>query len=490
MKRLLGIAVCALSCAAPVGAQPTRNEVTDAMRKATAFMADEVSVGGGYAWSFSEDLSSRWGEVPARPSQIWVQAGTPMVGMAFLDAYAATRDRLYLDAAKRAANALIFGQTPEGGWHYFVDFDPAGLEEWYRTRASQFTYGYEEYRHYYGNATNDDQVTSDTTEFLLRLYATSLDPAYRAPLLKALDFALNAQYPTGGWPQRYPLRHEFTHDGLPDYTSFYTLNDGAHQGYVEMLVRAYRVLGDHRYLDAARRGADFYIAVQGPEGQAGWAEQYGMDMKPIAARTHEPVGYVIRESRDALRVLEFFYALTGDTRYLAPIPRCLAWFERVNREAMELKRPPMRYWQPGTNLPVYNIRTGAFNEEGYGLYKWTTVPEPTMAVRPAVDVTPIRQEYEKVAALATPEARAAYVSAYLDPARTAPPAADVAAVIRGLDTRGAWVTDDVRVHLPEGPGKHSGDNKPMRGISTGVFVRNLRALTAYLEGLGRDGRHD
>ena len=143
-------------------------------------MVDKVSVGGGYAWSFSEDLSTRWGEVPARPSQIWVQAGTPMVGMAFLDAYAATRDHLYLDAAKKAADALIFGQTPEGGWHYFVDFDPAGLEEWYRTRASQFKYGYEEYRHYYGNATNDDQVTSDATEFLLRLYATTLDPAYRS----------------------------------------------------------------------------------------------------------------------------------------------------------------------------------------------------------------------------------------------------------------------------------------------------------------------
>ncbi len=484
MKRLLAFAVCALLNATTVGAQPTRGEVTEAMRQATTFMVEKVSVHGGYAWTVTEDLSTRWGEVPARPSQIWVQAGTPMVGMAFLDAYEVTRDRLFLDAARRAADALIFGQTPEGGWHYFVDFDPAGLEDWYRTRASQFKYGYEEYRHYYGNATNDDQVTSDATEFLLRLYATSLDTAYRAPLIKALDFALKAQYPSGGWPQRYPLRYEFSHDGLPDYTSFYTLNDGAQQGYVEMLVRAYRTLGDTRYLDAARRGADFYIAVQGPDGEAGWAEQYGMDMRPTSARTHEPTGYVIRESRDALRVLELFYALTGDARYLAPIPRCLAWFDRVNREAIELKRPPMRYWQPGTNLPVYNIRTGAFNADGYGLYKWTTVPEPDMVVKPAVDVAPIRQEYETVAALKTPEARAAYVKAYLDPVAVVPPAADAAAVIKGLDTRGAWVTNDVRAHLPEGPGKHSGDTKPMRGISTGVFVRNLRTLIRYLDSLG------
>jgi hypothetical protein len=29
-------------------------------------------------------------------------------------------------------------------------------------------------------------------------------------------------------------------------------------------------------------------------------------------------------------------------------------------------RRPMRDWQPGTNLPVYDIRTGAFNEKGCG----------------------------------------------------------------------------------------------------------------------------
>lgn len=485
MRRLLLALVCAAACAGSVQAQPTRTDVSDAMRRATTFMLEKVSLRGGYVWAVSEDLSTRWGEVPARPSQVWVQAGTPMVGMAFLDAYDVTRERLYLDAAKKAADVLVFGQTPEGGWHYFVDFDPAGVEAWYQTRASQYKYGYEEYRHYYGNATNDDQVTTDATEFLLRFYATTLDPAYRAPLFKALEFALRAQYPNGGWPQRYPLRHEFVHDGLPDYTSYYTLNDGAHQGYVEMLVRAHRVLGDPRYFEAARRGADFYISVQGPDGQAAWAEQYGMDMKPAAARTHEPTGYVIRESRDALRVLELFYALTGDQRYLAPIPRCLAWFDRVNREAVELKRPPARYWEPGTNLPVYNIRTGAFNAEGYGLHKWTTVPEPGMTVKPPVDMAPIRRDFEDASALTTPEARQAYVTAYLADRRPAATAGEASALVKALDSRGAWVTDDVKVHQPEGPGKHSGDTKPMRGIATQVFVRNLRALTFYLAGLAR-----
>lgn len=471
--------------AATALAAPPRAEVLAAMKKAAAFMVEKASYRGGYVWTLSEDLTKRWGEIPARPSQIWVQGGTPMVGMAFLDAYEATGDRDFLEAARKAADALIFGQHPLGGWHYFVDFDPAGLPEWYETRASKFTYGYEEYRHYYGNATNDDQVTTGAGEFLLRYYALTLDPAYRGPVLKALDFALLAQYPNGGWPQRFPLRHEFVHDGLPDYTSYYTLNDGAMQGYIELLVRAYQTLGDGRYLDAARRGADFLIAVQGPDGQAAWAEQYGLDMRASPARTHEPAGYVIRESIDTIGVLELFYALTGDPRYLKPIPGCLAWFDRVNREIAEHKRPPARYWEPGTNLPVYNIRTGAFNAEGYGLYKWTSVPEPGMEVRPALDVTPIRREYERVAAFRTADERAAFVREYFARGgrRPAAAAADVDAIIKGLDARGAWVTDGIRVHRLIESGMNTDQQVPVRGISSFVFARNLGILATYARSL-------
>lgn len=487
MRRLLLSIGLSILVAASAVAQPTRADIDGAMKRATAFMADKVAYRGGYVWTVSEDLSTRWGEIPARPSQIWVQSpGTPHVGMALLDAFDVTRDPLYLATARRAADALIFGQHPRGGWHYFVDFDPAGLEAWYATRASQFEYGYEEFRHYYGNATNDDQVTSSAAAFILRFYATTLDAAYRGPALKALEFVLEAQYPNGAWPQRYPLRYEFAHDGLPDYTSYYTLNDGAMQGYIELLLTAYRTLGDARYFEAARRGVDFLIAAQGPDGEGAWAEQYGADMKPIAARTHEPAGYVTRESRDVLRLLEMFYVLTGDQRYLTPIPRCLAWYDRVNREAIELKRPPARYWQPGTNLPVYVVRRNAHNGDGYGLFEWTTTAPAGLEVKPAIDVAPIRAEYEQVAALTTREAREAYYAAHVARSRReSPTAAQVDAIIKGLDARGAWVTDGIMVHALTTSGKNPGSQVPVRGISTGVFIRNLSALTSAYQAATR-----
>ena len=43
--------------------------------------------------------------------------------------------------------------------------------------------------------------------------------------MQAVDYLLAAQYPNGGWPQRFPLKSEFSHHGLPDYTSYLTFND-------------------------------------------------------------------------------------------------------------------------------------------------------------------------------------------------------------------------------------------------------------------------
>jgi hypothetical protein len=69
---------------------PSVEEVKSACQKATDYLTS-FSTEGGYLWLYSSDLSERWGENKATPTQIWVQPpGTPGEGMAFLDAYAAT----------------------------------------------------------------------------------------------------------------------------------------------------------------------------------------------------------------------------------------------------------------------------------------------------------------------------------------------------------------------------------------------------------------
>jgi PelA/Pel-15E family pectate lyase len=486
--RIAMLMAAALLCVDASAAQPTREDTLAAMKKAATFMSEKVALRGGYVWLVSDDLGRRWGEIAARPSQIWLQGGTERVGQLMLDAYEATRDPFYLDIARKAADALVFGQQHQGGWHYFIDFDPAGIPEWYATQASRYRWGYEEYRHYYGNATFDDRVTPDAAMFLLHFYRTTREAAYREPVLKALDFVLQAQFENGAWPQRFPLRNEYAHDGLPDYTSFYTLNDGAMQAAVELLLDAHDTFADSRYFDSVRRAMAAIIAMQGPGNEAAWAEQHGPDLRPIAARTHEPAGYVVRESRMSIGMLTEFYLRTGDAKYLAPVPRCLDWFDRINRESAAARYPTPRYWEPGTNKPLYVVRTGDLTPEGYGKYLWTTDPAKARCDgkpcvfdgKPIVNVAPMRAEYASLVALTTPAARAARLATLKTRRAQLPRSSEtVADIISALDARGAWVTDDNVVPRANAPSEAEAQEN-VRGISTRTFVVRMEALMASL----------
>ena len=202
-----------LSHKAVCQAAPRKNDVIDAMIRASRFMMEKASNRGGFVWQYSEDLSEQWGEVPARETQIWVQGSTCEFGEFLLKAYRATGNNKYLDYACRVADALVWGQNPAGGWHYLIDFDMPGIRKYYEEVATR-CFGWEEYYHYYGNCTFDDNTTAGATNYLLDVYMATLDPKYRPPLDRALAFILEAQYPLGGWPQRYPLRHEHRKQGL------------------------------------------------------------------------------------------------------------------------------------------------------------------------------------------------------------------------------------------------------------------------------------
>ena len=166
--------------AQPAAEAPTRTQALETMQRATRFMVDKVAYKGGYVWSYLPDMSRRWGEMEAYPTMIWIQPpGTATMGHVFLDAYHATGDETYYQAAEQVAGALIWGQHPSGGWNYMVDFGGEGsLRHWYDTIGKN-GWRLEEFFHYYGNATFDDAGTSEASQFLLRLYVEKRDPRYR-----------------------------------------------------------------------------------------------------------------------------------------------------------------------------------------------------------------------------------------------------------------------------------------------------------------------
>ncbi|GAG32050.1 unnamed protein product, partial [marine sediment metagenome] len=237
-----------------------------------------VSTNGGYLWVYSEDLKERAGEGKATVTQIWVQPpGTPSVGFAYLRAYEATGDAFYLGAAKAVADALVWGQLESGGWDYKIDFDPKHSQRWY-------------YRHDKGKvdpkgrrntSTFDDNNSQSTLRFIMAVHKTTQEEKYLSAVEYGLAFMLRSQFENGAWPQRYPLASK-------GYSQWYTFNDNAINDCIAVMLDAYDIYGNEKYLDSAKRGGDFIIASQLPEPQAGWAQQYDHDMNPASARWFEP----------------------------------------------------------------------------------------------------------------------------------------------------------------------------------------------------------
>ncbi|HEU4592351.1 MAG TPA: pectate lyase [Steroidobacteraceae bacterium] len=502
---------------------PTRADVQAAMKRATQFMVDKVSYRGGYLWNYLPDMSRRWGEMEARETMIWLQPpGTSSMGHEFLDAYHATGDEYYYRAAEQVGAALIWGQHPSGGWNYVVDFaGDRSLRDWYDT-VGRNAWRLEEFQHYYGNATFDDQVSTDAATFLLRLYTEKLDPRYKAAVDRAIEFVLDSQYPIGAWPQRYPLSHEFSKHGLADYSSYYTFNDDVAWENVSFLIQCYQVLGDARLLDPILRGMNFFLLAQQGAPSPAWALQYTPDLKPAAARTYEPLALATHTTAANINHLITFYELTGDTRFLARVPEAIDWLERVKlpRPAAGGRTHPT-FIEPGTNRPLYVHRRGSnvVNGEYYVDYD-PQRPIGHYSPTRRIDTAALRKRYENArnanaqalakASPLTPGAGVVELPRFFAE-RYAPPAnqdldTQVRASLAALNDTGFWPAPLPQTSHPyRGPGSRTvapgdfaatyvgddSDTSPYPdtaktpAISTQEYLRNMNIL---VRSLSREGR--
>ncbi len=332
-------------------------------------------------------------------------------------------------------------------------------------------------------------MTQGPTRFLLNLYMTTLDPVYREPLLKALNFILMSQYPNGAWPQRYPLRYDQPSDGFVDYTSYYTLtNDDVMPNIMDVLVEAYEKLGNEEYLKAALRGADFIINAQMPEPQAGWADQYDMDMKPAWARTHEASSIVTRGTTVCIETLEKFFLMTGDRRYLSPIPAAIKWLESATLEiSSDGKHQLTENYELGTNKPIYphQNQTGQVDSNGYATYIWDYNPENDYRLWSSrtFDIEAIKREFKRLSALTSEHAVAEYKAkkAVGTDIKNINPET-VSKLISSLGNRNAWIedisVDDVNL-ITKYPRPER--QKIIKGYSTRTFLRNMNILIKYLK---------
>ena len=311
-------------------------------------------------------------------------------------------------------------------------------------------------------------------------------------MLRALGFICSAQYANGGWPQRYPLKSEFAPHAHEDYTSHCTFNDGVISHNIDVLLEASRKLGNDDYRKAARRGMDFYIISQLPRPQAGWAQQYDSDLKPAWGRTFEIDAVCSAQTLTNLLDLIKFYKITGDRRYLEPIPKALDWLDSARLKA-EPGSPYTHtyFYELDSNRPVYTRLVGTSYKDFTHVKTYRPEGAYPYGARLAIDVKAIRKRFQRVSSLSPSQARAEYedsltesrpvinrITGRVSYEVVAGDVKEIEKLIRSLDERGGWVVENEVLDV-----KHFLKNPPrvFKGYDTGTYVTRMYRLFNYLK---------
>jgi PelA/Pel-15E family pectate lyase len=347
---------------------PSIQQVEAAMKKAVSFFRTHLSFAGGYATRWSRDLRESSTSDTSGIAIISIEApGTPVIGNTYLRAYQLTGDKLYLQAAREAAQALLWTQLASGGWATLHDYSlRAARTQHYRRDLDA---GDTERGSRRAHSTLDDHKTQWALLFLLEL-AQLPESKHDSQLQQAVDFALDsllaAQAPNGGWPQGFdgpadpqsPVKPA----SLPDqwsrtwpaekYAHYDTINDGNLRSVARVLLRAHELKGDERCLTAVKKLGDFLLLAQLPEPQAGWAQQYNRDMQPAWARKFEPPAVSSVETLSALNTLHDIWLATGEDAYRKPFASALDWLEKSRLPDGQYAR----FQELHTNQPLYFVK--------------------------------------------------------------------------------------------------------------------------------------
>jgi PelA/Pel-15E family pectate lyase len=219
--------------------------------------------------------------------------------------------------AREIADTIVSFQTPSGGWSKNQDRTRAPRQrgqryandaETMQLDTSSFDAPQDRYWTFVG--TLDNGATTTEMRFLGRVQAQlpgKDGDAYRASIVKAVQYLLMSQYPNGGWPQNYPLEGGF-HDGI-------TFNDNAVAEAAGILEDIAEGHADFAFVPGALRqtaGAasaralrpilDAQVTVNGKKTV--WPQQVdALTLQPISARNYEMRSLASAESAEVLLFL-------------------------------------------------------------------------------------------------------------------------------------------------------------------------------------------
>lgn len=298
------------------------------------------------------------------------------------------------EEARAVAATVLQYQAPSGGWTKNTDMTkPPSAEYLASDKPDQRA------------ATIDNGGTTTQVRYLAAVLTAKDDPVLRAAFERGFDYLLTAQYPSGGWPQFFPLR--------PGYYTHITYNDNATANVLAILRETAQGKAPFAFVDADRR-AKAATAVEKAiacilrtqvkqDGKLTvWCAQHDeTTFAPAPARNFEPATLSGSESVGLVKIL--MSVEKPGPEIIAAIEGAVAWFEaskvtglrlewftgadgkRDNRAVADPAAPVVwaRFYELGTNRPVFTGRDKVihydFNEiererrVGYAYYgSWPT----------------------------------------------------------------------------------------------------------------------
>ncbi|WP_179135991.1 pectate lyase [Paenibacillus sp. 32352] len=274
------------------------------------------------------------------------------------------------------ANHLISWQMDNGGWfknmskEYKKPWDGKVLRSEWRTKDGQDI------------GTIDNEGTTNELLFMAMVYKDTGDSKYKASALRAIDFLLKMQYSSGGWPQVYPARG--------NYSDYVTFNDNAMMRVMNVLALAVKKKYpfDTDLIDDDRSQAIQHSLDRGLEYIL--KSQIIVDGKRTAwCAQHDPVTYEPRPARayefpsisgsESVAIVQYLMSLQKPSEEVKDaIEGALNWFEEVRLKGIKyVPRDPnkvyfvpdaksstwYRFYEIGTNLPIFSGRDSVIRHD-------------------------------------------------------------------------------------------------------------------------------
>jgi PelA/Pel-15E family pectate lyase len=208
---------------------------------------------------------------------------------------------------RRIADNVVSWQNANGGWWkgYDVSAPKAGATK-SNDKPTLAPTG-DRQGDWARTSTIDNKATFTELRFLARAYRATQDQKYRESFERGLKFLFDAQYPNGGWPQRFPLED--------NYGRHITYNDNAMAGVMHLMLDVAEGKDDFAWTTAEQRAAAKKSFDQGvqcildtqikQDGKlTGWCQQHdAKTLAPTSARSYELPSIAGSESAEIVLLL-------------------------------------------------------------------------------------------------------------------------------------------------------------------------------------------